>query len=356
MLKKAQIALFIFICICSISRLHAQEKEFNGMPPAQVVVSEVGSGMIAPESEFIGSVYYQEVSDVASEVNGVVEEVKFEEGQRVKKGHVLVKLSSDLLNKTLQATSASYEQVLSDLEKAKLDLKRAENLYRNELLSEQSYDEQRFTVNGLEKKSASLRADVERLEVELQKKTIKAPFGGVVIKKYVERGEWLFQGASVATIAKDDVVHIVAEVPEGIIRYIAQGMNIKVRTGLGEITGKVFAIVPRGDISTRTIPVKIRAKNILSLLEGMEAQVSLPTGEKKKTFTVNRDAVITVFGNTVVFAVIDSKAKMIPVNVVGYKNMTAGVYTEGLEEGMKVVVKGNERLRDGQAVNIINEK
>ncbi len=88
----------------------------------------------------------------------------------------------------------------------------------------------------------------------------------------------------------------------------------------------------------------------------MEAQVSLPTGEKKKTFTVNRDAVITVFGNTVVFAVIDSKAKMIPVNVVGYKNMTAGVYTEGLEEGMKVVVKGNERLRDGQAVNIINEK
>jgi multidrug efflux pump subunit AcrA (membrane-fusion protein) len=80
--------------------------------------------------------------------------------------------------------------------------------------------------------------------------------------------------------------------------------------------------------------------------------VKLPTGKKEKTLTVPRDAVITVFGNTVVFAVIDSKAKMFPVKVIGYQGMTAGISADGLEEGMHVVIKGNERLRDGQAVAI----
>ena len=126
------------------------------------------------------------------------------------------------------------------------------------------------------------------------------------------------------------------------------------KAGGKEIKGKVFVIVPRGDISTRTFPVKIRVKNDLSLIEGMEASVKLPTGEKRKALLVPRDAVITIFGKTVLFAVIDSKAVMIPVKVVGYEEMTAGVDADRLREGMKVVVKGNERLRDGQEVNVMH--
>ncbi|NOS35040.1 MAG: efflux RND transporter periplasmic adaptor subunit, partial [Deltaproteobacteria bacterium] len=49
-------------------------------------------------------------------------------------------------------------------------------------------------------------------------------------------------------------------------------------------------------------------------------------------------------------AAVDGKAVMVPVKVVGYEGMTAVVAAEGLKEGMKVVVKGNERLRDGQAI------
>ena len=100
----------------------------------------------------------------------------------------------------------------------------------------------------------------------------------------------------------------------------------------------------------RTFPLKIRIKNSASLKEGMEARVELPTAEKKQSLVVPRDAVITMFGRTVLFAVVESKAKMIPVNVIGYEDTTAGVNAQGLKEGMKVVVKGNERLRDGQPV------
>ena len=321
MLRKITILILTLIVILFFSpTIHAQEN----MPPANVVVSGAVTGMVTPESEFIGTVYYHEVSEVACEVSGKVETMNFEEGQRVKEGVDLVKLNSDLL--------------MSDLNKAELDFKRAENLYKEDLISEQSFDESRF--------------EVDRLRIELHKKTIKSPFDGVVIKKHVERGEWLSPGSVVATVADDNMIDIITEVPGDIVRFIDQNMGVKLKAGGKEFKGKVSAIIQRGDISTRTFPVKVRAENSMSLIEGMEAMVMLPVGEKQQAVTVPRDAVLSMFGMTVIFVVTDSKASMLPVKVAGYDGLKAGVLAEGLREGMKVVVKGNERLRDGQEVNI----
>jgi RND family efflux transporter MFP subunit len=283
-------------------------------------------------------------------VNGKVESVRFEEGQRVKKGNILVRLSADLLEKQLVATRSSHEQVLVERERAVLDLKRIENLIKGGSVSEQLYDEHRFRVMGLEKRAASLQANVEKINVELGKKRIRAPFDGVVIQRTVDRGEWLSPGSKVATIARDDMVDVVVDVPERMIRYVREGMTLNVEVGVGIVEGKVFAIVPRGDVATRTFPLKIRILNSASLKEGMEARVALPIAEKKQSLVVPRDAVITMFGRTVLFAVDESRAKMIPVKVIGYEETMAGVNAQGLKEGMKVVVKGNERLRDGQPV------
>ena len=348
---KTMKALIVLLVVFSFALpLKAQEKRRGGMPPAKVVVSDVKTGMVAEKYEFIGTVYYVEVSDVASEVNGKVESVSFEEGQRVKKGNILVSLSDDLLEKQLVATRSSHEQALIEREKAILDLKRIENLIKQGSVSEQLYDEHRFRVMGLEKKGSSLQADVERLKVELGKKRIRAPFDGVVIERAVDRGEWLSPGSKVATVARDDTVDVVVDVPERMIKYVKQGMDLNVKAGGGIVKGKVFAVVPRGDVATRTFPLKIRINNTETLIEGMEARVELPTAERKQCLVVPRDAVITMFGRTVVFAVVESKAKMIPVKVTGYEEKMAGVNARGLEEGMKVVVKGNERLRDGQSV------
>jgi membrane fusion protein (multidrug efflux system) len=225
-----------------------------------------------------------------------------------------------------------------------------ENLIKQGSVSEQLYDEHRFRVMGLEKKAASIEADVDRIKVELGKKRIRAPFDGVVIGRAVDRGEWLSPGSKVATIARDDAVDVVVNVPERIIRYLEKGMELSVKAGGGVVKGKVFAVVPEGDVATRTFPLKIRINSAETLKEGMEARVELPVAEKKQSLVVPRDAVINLFGSTVVFAVVDSKAKMVPVKVLGYKERMAGVNAHGLEQGMKVVVKGNERLRDGQPV------
>ncbi len=327
----------------------------KGPPPALVRVAQIETGKVTPQTEFIGTVFYEEVSDVASEVSGRVDEVRFEDGQRIKQNQILIKLGADILKQRLLATSATHEQALTDLEIARIELQRMEKLYKTKSISQQSYDEDRFAVKGIEKRVDSLKAEVERIEIELQKKIIRAPFDGIIIKRHVDRGEWLSEGATLAILARDDVVDIVADVSEKYIPFIQIGMPIKTTINGKEITGSVLTIVPRGDIATRTFPVKIRIPNTQALFEGMSARVTLPVGEPRQTLVVPRDAVIPVFGQTVVFTVQDSKAQMVPVNVIGYQALVAGIEGAGLTEDMQVVVKGNERLRNGQMVTTLSE-
>ena len=329
--------------------LWGQQKS-QEMPPAKVSVAKVIRGRVAPQSEFIATIFFQEISDTASEMSGLVGMVHFEEGQRVKKGQVLVELGSEILRKRLQATTASFEQSLAELEIAGIDLKRKEKLLKKKSISKQSYDENRFQVIGLEKRAAALKAEVERFEIELEKKIIPAPFDGIVIKRNVDRGEWISEGETVAVIGKDDTIDIVAEVPERFIQYITIGMQVSATVNGGDFVGTVIAIVPRGDVATRTFPVKIRTPNKYALIEGMSARVTLPTDKITQALIIPRDAVISKFGQNVVFAVVDAKSKMIPIQIVGYDGLSAGVESLELAEGMFVVVEGNERLRNGQAV------
>jgi membrane fusion protein (multidrug efflux system) len=332
--------------------LPAAAQDKGGPPPALVAVSEVREGMVVPESEFVGTVYYPEVSEVSAEVSGRAVEVSVEEGHRVRKEEVLVRIDRDLLEKTLQSTRATHEQNLAELERATLDLKRIEKLYREDSIAEQVYDENRFRVKSLEKRGDSLKADVERLEIELAKKTIRAPFDGVVLKKHVDRGEWLSPGTSVATLARDDTMDVVVEVPGDVLPFVKKGRRVRIRTAGKEIQGTVTAIVPRGDISTRTFPVKIRVPNRFSLIEGMEARVNIPSGKKEKTLLVPRDALVTAMGQTVVFTIVDAKAKMVPVTVTRYVGKEVAVRANGLKTGTEVLVKGNERIREGQPVSV----
>ena len=325
-------------------------EEGKGPPPALVAVSEVREGTVAPSVEVVGSIAYREVSDVSSEVSGKVLEVRVEEGDRVLAGAILVRIDTELLDKTIASTRASHGQALADLEKAKRDLARMENLFRQESISEQLYDENRFRVQSLEKKAESLQADLERQEVERSKKEIRAPFDGLVQLKRVDRGEWLSPGTPVATLARDDSVDAVVEVPGETLRFLSAGTTLEVRAGGRRMSGQVAAIVPRGDVATRTFPVKIRVENRGGLIEGMEARVIVPTNSRRKSLLVPRDALAAANGKTVVFTVEDGKAKSIPVRVTSYDGNSAAVEGPGLRRGMPVIVKGNERVREGQPV------
>ena len=331
------------------SGVWGQQKQ-QGPPPANVTTARVKSGTLAPQAEFIATVFYQEISETAAEMSGLVEAVRFEEGQRVREQQILVELGSELLRKRRQSAKSSYEAILSEVQIARIDLKRRKTLFKKNSISEQSYDETRYRVIGLRKQAAALKAQVEQFEIELHKKIIRAPFNGVVIKRHVDRGEWVSEGETVAVIGKDDIIDIVAEVPERYIPFIKDGMQVSATVNGNNLSGRVIAIVPRGDVATRTFPIKIRTSNEYSLIEGMSARVILPTARSVDALIVPRDAVIAKFGQNVVYAVTDAKANMMPVQIIGYDGLNAGIQAKGLADGMLVVVEGNERLRNEQAV------
>ncbi|SHJ96258.1 RND family efflux transporter, MFP subunit [Malonomonas rubra DSM 5091] len=345
--------LFTYLLIClliPIASFAEEQKKPQGPPPMLVEVAAVSEGTAEPMVELVGSIRYGRVSRVASEVGGIVEMLNFKEGGRVKAGQPLVKLRSDLLQTALAGTEANYEQVLVQLEKARKDLNRISALYQEKSIAESVYDDSYYGVQALEKQSAALKASLDRQQLELQKTSIPAPFSGLVQTKLVEKGEWVSTGGQVAVIADDSDLEAHIDVPQNLLGYLQAGKQLQVRAAGKTYSASFINFIPQGDVATRTFTVKLKLKNAKGLIEGMEAQAQLPNGPRLQGLLVPRDAVIKQFGMDVVFLAVEGAAKMVPVQINGYQGMKVAVAGEGLEAGAQVVVKGNERIRDGQGI------
>ena len=325
-----------------------KQEQPKGPPPTLVVTAEITTGNVEPQQEYVGTVYFSRVSRVASEVEGLVEQVTFEEGDTIENGKPLVVLSASMLAASIDSTRAAYEQALVEQEQAEKNLKRIDPLYKEESVSEKVYDEYYYTVKSQEKRAASLKATMDRLLLEKEKKTIRAPFYGIIMDKQVEKGEWVSVGGTVAQLADNREIDVVIDVPATMLEYLEKDREVAISSNGEMLTGRFINFAPKGDVATRTFSIKIRLKNTAGLIEGMEARAVLPVDGKKTGLIVPRDAVINKFGQNVLFLSENSAAKMVPVEITGYDGLLAGISGPGLAAGQAVVVKGNERLRDGQ--------
>ncbi len=342
-------AFTIFVCPPAFAD-DSSAKKNQGPPPMLVEIATVTQGESEPRVERIGTIRYKRVSRVASEMGGLVEKVYFSEGDFVQSGTPLIQLRNDLLKKSLESTEASYEQISVELEHARKTLTRIKALFTEKSVSEMVYDESYYAVIGLEKRAKTMKANYEKQLLELGKTTITAPFSGLIQSKSTEQGEWISTSGQIALIADNRELEVSVDVPQQQLSYLKKGQAMTVRCAGQVYSGEFAYIVPRGDISTRTFNIRLTLKNASTLIEGMEAYVQLPNGLKQQSLLVPRDAVIKQFGQNVVFIAKDGKSMMIPVQVSGYQEELAAVSGSGLSKSMQVVVKGNERIRDGQAI------
>ncbi|OEU77449.1 MAG: efflux transporter periplasmic adaptor subunit [Desulfuromonadales bacterium C00003093] len=336
--------------LAATSGFAAEDKKPQGPPPMLVEVGEIVHGKAQPMIELVGSVRYGRVSRVSAEVSGIVEEINFKEGERVEAGQILLKLRSDLLTTSVAGTRANHQQALHELERARKDLQRIKALYKEKSVSESLYDDIHYRVLSLEQRAAALKASLDRQRLELQKTRIPAPFSGLVQSKLTEQGEWVNTGGQVAVIADNLDLEIHIDVPHQLLSYLQPERELSVRSGGNNYHARFIHFIPQGDEATRTFTVKLKLKNATELIEGMEAHARLPNGPGIEGLLVPRDAVIKQFGGDVLFIAAAGKAKMIPVNILGYQGMQVAISGEGLAAGAQVVVKGNERIRDGQAI------
>ncbi len=356
--RKHLIVAVIFGLMATIPVADAQRGGRGGdRPPGKVVLGSVEKGMLAPQTEPTGTVFFKELAQLATEVSAKVTAVEFEEGQHVKKGDVLVRLDSSVLEKDLEAVRATFELRQTELEDAKVRFDRAKDLLEDDVTTPQEYDNLRFAMEGMRHQVDETQADLDRLKILIDKHTIRAPFDAVVLERSTEVGEWKTTGAAVAAIALENVYDVVVYVHEMYLPFLKPGQTIPVNIVGSDlvINGKIVAVIQRGDVQTRTFPVKIRVEYDQPLYEGMGVKVSIPREAAQECLIVQRDAVLLQNDSAFVYTADDGVVQRHEVQILGYDGMDAGIATAELAPGDTVIVKGHERLREGDEVVVVED-
>jgi RND family efflux transporter MFP subunit len=324
--------------------------------PMPVRVATVEKQQVSEQVSLVGTTEPDDESTVAAEVAGIVDRFPVEEGDYVEKGALLAKLRTTYIQLRLNEARAAREQTLANLKNAEKELQRVSKLRQTNAVAEKAYDEALYSHQALSQGLLRHEAEIEQLRYELEQASIKAPFTGFVAREHTAVGQYLSAGGAVVDLIKLNPVLVTIDVPERYILRVPVGAGARVV--LPSISdqpyqAQVFAVLPRGNPSARTFPVRVRMENPeYRIKSGMEALVSFDLSGAGKALLVPKDAVVPAGETRKVFRVVDGKVEPVLVKIVGY--FDGNVAVEGpLNVGDQVVIRGNERLRPGQEVAIL---
>ena len=281
-----------------------------------------------------------------------------EEGEVVKAGQVLIQLEQGRLRLRLSEANAVLREARAILAQMKRDLTRKHSLYKSKTVPEKDLEDAQTAVERQQAVVERYLEQVRILERDLADTEVRAPVAGVVVKRLAYRGEWVKQGGAVLELAVLDPLKVVVPVPERYLSALSVGEKVTLTAdALPEeiFHGRIHAIIPKGDLKSRTFPVQVRVSNPQARLKpGMLIRVNLAVGQKHQATLVPKDALVLSQGGYFVNVVNDGKAKSVQVELVAAHNGMMEV-KGSLKAGWKVVVVGNERLRPGQPVRILNQ-
>jgi RND family efflux transporter MFP subunit len=321
--------------------------------PTRVYVSNVEKKLFAPTIELSGTVEYPDLSNLSSEVSGIVENVFFDEGDIVKKGQVLVQLNDDILNKEIDIAKAIYNSSFEEFKLKKWEFERYDTLFSSGDIPLRDLKQRETEYLKSKYQMEKAASELALLELMSEKKKIKAPFNGVIVEKFTHTGDWLESGMPVAKVAANDQVDIVCHAPQSVREEISKGDPAEILIKKKSIPATVFSVIPYGDINTRTFPVKIRVKNQKELAAGMEVIVNLQTSKPRESFIIPRDAIVIKNDAYMIYIAENQKAKEIPVEVISYEGINAEVISNKLRDGMQVITRGNQFLSNDQNIEIV---
>jgi membrane fusion protein, multidrug efflux system len=266
-----------------------------GMPPATVRVGEARAEKLRQRTAVIGRLREVRRATVAAEVEGKVLAVPVQEGDPVIGGQtVLARIDGVWAKLDLARTQAQVAAAQATLDQSELDLSYLEQLLKAQSAKPKEVDDMRATVSADSARLSATIAERDRVEKEVERLVVLAPFDGSVTRKITEVGQWVAPGDEIVEVISHGRIDAVADVPEHVIDLIHVGDTAEVviePLGL-PVRGELVAINPSGGNSARTFPVKVRLDDMDGRLKaGMSVTVWLPIGPAADYLTVPRDAV-----------------------------------------------------------------
>lgn len=335
--------------------------------PTPVIAAEVSLAPSAAQVPLTGTVVARRVSQVSAELAGYVASIAVDVGDEVSTGDAIAQLDATIALINLQAAQATVTQSETALADAGRRRDETRELVAKSNVAESQYESLVAEVDQAGAVLARNKAALALREALLSRHRITAPFAGVVATRSTEAGEWLQPGATVVELQELDVVRVRVDVPQALYPRIAVGTGAQVTFDAypNEPWRAAVSIrVPVTDASNRAFPVLLELDNRDRLLTpGMSARVSLQvTGERRgETVAVPRDAVSRgpdgVTRVWVIRAATNSDRTVQPVAVRLGRSFDALVEVIGgdpLQAGEQVVIRGNETLRAGQSVRLVN--
>ena len=309
-------------------------------PPVPVDGMVVKKEEMDNKIDVIGTILPNEKVDLKSETSGRITDILFKEDSKVHKGDLLVKIyNADLL--------AQLKKVKIQQELARKDLERNKQLLDINGISQQVYD---VSANQLE----ALGADAELIEAQIRKTEIRAPFDGIIGLRNVSEGEYLAPTTLIASMQQIDPIKVEFDIPEKYSLFINRGASIDFTVTGSDKTyrGKVYAMEPTIDVTTRTLKVRARCANEdLSLKPGAFIKIELLLKQDMNAIMAPTEAIIPGLISQKVFVYNSGKAFSRKVKT-GTRTPTSIQITEGLEINDTLITSGIMQLKDSTKVKL----
>jgi len=299
----------------------------------------------------IGTVVAVNGVTVSADLPGVVQQIAFDSGSAVRRGDLLVRL--DTKQEIAQLASAESQRDL-----AALNLQRSKGMMEKEIIPRATYDQSAAEHRQAEARVAEIRAMIQR-------KTIRAPFTGVIGIRQVNVGQYLAPGSPVASLQALQPVYVNFTVPQQELSRLKRGAVLEVKSDgfTGTESGRVNAFEPLIDASTRNVQVQAIFDNKSGRLSpGMFVEAALARGSATSAITIPTSAIsYAPFGDSVYIVEQvkgpDGKSylgvRQQFVKLGGARGDQVAVLT-GLKAGEEVVTSGLFKLRPGAAVVVNN--
>jgi RND family efflux transporter MFP subunit len=343
----------------SHERALAKETERETVPTVAVVnpMSE------KPDEDLIlpGSLLAYEESPIYARTSGYLVRWYRDIGSRVTKGELLAKIDTPEVDQELNQTRATRQQIVAQMELAKISADRWENLRQTDSVSAQEADQQTSGYKQAQANLAAADANVRRLEQLEGFKEVYAPFSGVLTRRNVDPGALINAGAGAAgrelfDLARVDPLRVYTSVPQAYAPYIKVGAKTAVT--LQEFPGQKFvAIVARTaeaiDPTTRTLLTEVDVPNKDGrLLPGSfgEVHFAVGSGVNKVTIPVNT-MLFRAEGPRVAVVGPDGRVRLRPINI-GRDYGTTLEILGGVSPTDQIVVNPADSLEEGQQVNV----
>lgn len=336
-----------------------------------VRLAVVKKGPIAYVLSTSGDVLPLRQVDVVSRISGYVERIHFEMGDRVAAGQIVATVEpkeqghrveeDEAAVKVAEATLREKESQLLDAEK---QVERARLLRQKDFISSQELDtaETRANTAKAQKELAQAQlaqrvAALSQSRYQLGLTRVVAPFSGVVTRRLVDPGAYVSSSTLILTIAVPDPLKVIVNISEKDVTLVRVGMVTKLQIDAfpgRTFEGKIARLNSALESASRTLMAEVHVPNRDQLLKpGMFARVSLVLAEQKDALLVPVEAVVEDEGKDFVYSVAEGKAKRRAVSKGWTENGLVAI-SKGLEEGEQIVVAGQQRLKPGMSVRVLD--